>query len=59
MQRAGFFSHIYVERRALDYPATADILKHFPKVEPIIIRHYKDVFTGSIKVLAVRRHLRV
>lgn len=44
MQRAGFFSHIYVERRALDYPATADILKHFPKAEPIIIRHYKDVF---------------
>lgn len=42
--KAGYFSHIYVERQILDHPETVRILGHFPKAEVVGIHHYKDVF---------------
>ena len=41
------FSHIYVEKQALNYPNTKDILTHFNNSEIIEINHYKDVFSRS------------
>lgn len=38
------FSHIYVERQALDHPITSAILDRFKDRQIIVIRHYKDVF---------------
>lgn len=38
------FRHIYIEKRALDWPRTGQILRHFPGAEQILIDHYKDVF---------------
>lgn len=38
------FSHIYIEKEAYAYPATLQILKHFPNAVSIEINHYKDVF---------------
>lgn len=40
-----FFSHIYVERQALEYETTGLILKKFKNSEIIYIDHYKDVFS--------------
>lgn len=39
-----YFSHIYIERNALDYNITNDILLRFPGAIKIPIRHYKDIF---------------
>lgn len=41
------FSHIYIEEKALNYPNTRKILKHFPKSERVEIHHYKDVFSRN------------
>lgn len=41
------FSHIYIEKQALDYPNTKKILEHFSKAEIILINHYKDIFSRS------------
>lgn len=38
------FSHIYIEKEALAYPVTKQILSHFPGAIPIEINHYKDIF---------------
>lgn len=38
------FSHIYVERQALEYPLTKDILAKFKNSTVIYIDHYKDIF---------------
>ncbi len=42
-----YFSHIYVEKKALNHPNTEKILKYFPEAEIIEINHYKDVFSRS------------
>lgn len=60
------FSHIYVEKEALNHPNTKKILEHFNKAKIIEIDHYKDVFSrgkqkynmqkNSIKmILAVKK----
>lgn len=41
------FSHIYIEKQALDYPNTKKILEHFSDTEIILINHYKDIFSRS------------
>lgn len=41
------FSHVYVEREALAYAKTREILARFPHAKRIIIDHYKDVFCRS------------
>ena len=41
------FSHIYVEREALDYPDTKAVLDKFSSAEIVTIDHYKDVFSRS------------
>ena len=38
------FSHIYVERQAMESPQTARILEHFPSGTVVPVRHYKDLF---------------
>ncbi|QEK10969.1 radical SAM protein [Crassaminicella thermophila] len=38
------FSHIYIEKRAVNHPNTQKILSHFSKANLIEIDHYKDVF---------------
>jgi len=38
------FSHIYVERQAMESPQTARILEHFPVGTVVPVRHYKDLF---------------
>ncbi len=40
-----FFSHIYVEKEALAYPGTDEIIKRFPASKIIEISHYKDIFS--------------
>jgi spore photoproduct lyase len=42
-----WFSHIYVEEGARDYPNTRRILAHFPDAQVVEICHYKDVFCRS------------
>lgn len=42
-----YFSHIYIEKKALNQPNTKKILDYFPKAEIIEIDHYKDVFSRS------------
>lgn len=39
-----YFSHIYVEDNALNYPNTEKILSHFKSSKIININHYKDLF---------------
>jgi len=39
-----FFSHIYIEKEALNYPITETILAHYPKASIVMIDHYKDIF---------------
>ena len=39
-----FFSHVYVEKRAMDYPLTKEILSGLPKSVIVMISHYKDIF---------------
>ncbi len=38
------FSHIYVERAAFKYPASAAILQRFPKAQIVEIENYKETF---------------
>ncbi|MBR2524094.1 MAG: radical SAM protein [Clostridiales bacterium] len=42
-----FFSHVYVEKGALEYPDTSAILGRLPYAEVVCIDHYKDVFNRS------------
>ena len=44
---SSFFSHIYLESKALNHPNTKRILSHFKNSEIIEINHYKDVFSRS------------
>lgn len=39
-----FFSHIYVEDKALSYPLTISVLDKFSDSQIIKINHYKDIF---------------
>jgi len=41
------FSHIYVERGALDYPLSQIALKKFSKSKVIEVDHYKDIFNRT------------
>ena len=41
------YSHIYIEKEALEYPLAKDILSRFPKAHLIEISHYKDIFNRS------------
>lgn len=41
------FSHIYVEKSALKYELTHNILKKFPKSQVIEIDNYKEVFSNN------------
>ena len=50
------FSHIYVERRALDYPDTHTVLERFPGAQRIEIDHYKDVFNRPGQRFQVQKH---
>jgi len=45
----GFFSHVYVEKKAYDYPATSQILSKLKYAQIIEIDHYKDLFSGMRK----------
>ena len=42
-----YFSHIYIESKALNHPNTLKILSHFPSSKIIEINHYKDIFCRS------------
>lgn len=41
------FSHIYIEKKALNHLNTKKVLDYFPKAQIIEINHYKDVFSRS------------
>lgn len=41
---ADFFSHIYIEKEALEYELTEQILAMYPDAVRIHIEHYKDIF---------------
>ncbi|HKJ33569.1 MAG TPA: hypothetical protein VKA34_17165 [Balneolales bacterium] len=41
------FSHIYLEKEALNYEDTHCILNKYPKSTRIVVDHYKDVFARS------------
>ncbi|MCQ2497062.1 MAG: radical SAM protein [Lachnospiraceae bacterium] len=45
--KAGFFSHIYVEKDILEAPKTQELISRLPNSEIIEINHYKDVFCRS------------
>ena len=38
------FSHIYIERRAMDYPDSQHLLKKYPDALRVYVDDYKDVF---------------
>ena len=44
MQPLPLFSHIYIEKRAHEYPLTSAILKRFPKATEIPVSNYKEIF---------------
>lgn len=61
------FSHIYVEKEALNYDITKNILGHFKNAQVIYINHYKDMFSRAHQnvilqkrspklILAVKKH---
>lgn len=39
------FSHIYVEKRAFDYPITQYILNKFSKSKVVAIENYNEIFS--------------
>jgi spore photoproduct lyase len=41
------FSHIYIEKEALDYEITKEIIRKEPEATQILIDHHKDVFSPS------------
>ena len=41
------FSHVYVEKKALDHGDTKKILPRLPYAETILIDHYKDIFNRN------------
>ena len=41
---ADFFSHIYIEKEALEYELTEHILAMYPDAVRIPVEHYKDIF---------------
>ncbi len=41
------FTHIYVEKEAVNSTQAQEIIKHFSKAKIILIDHYKDVFNRS------------
>ena len=41
------FSHIYVEKKAMDHDETKKILARLPRAEVILIDHYKDIFNRN------------
>ena len=49
------FSHIYIERNAMDYPLAQIALSKFPKAKFVEIEHYKDIFNRSKRIFT---HLR-
>ncbi|NMM62786.1 radical SAM protein [Clostridium sp. P21] len=49
------FSHIYIEKEALNYTNTKKILQHFNKAKVIQINHYKDVFSRSHQNFVVQK----
>lgn len=50
-----FFSHIYVEEEARNYPETLSILNHFKGAVIIPIKHYKDVFCRGQQNFAMEK----
>lgn len=42
-----FFSHIYVEKNAMNYETVNNIISHFSNSKIIEINHYKDIFCRS------------
>lgn len=50
-----YFSHIYIEKQALNHENTKKILKHFSKAQIIEINHYKDVFSRSHQNFVIQK----
>lgn len=50
-----FFSHIYIEKEALEYPNTKKILNYFNQAKIIEINHYKDVFSRSHQNFVIQK----
>lgn len=50
------FSHIYVEKQALEYPLTRDILAKFKTSTVIYIDHYKDIFNRRNQDFSAQKH---
>lgn len=44
------FSHIYVEKDALEHPNTKSILNHFKSSTVVKINNYKELFAGHIRI---------
>ena len=53
---ADYFSHIYIEKEALDYPVTGQILDRFNSSVQIRINHYKDVFNRGHQDYAIQKN---
>ncbi len=52
---ADYFSHIYIEKEAYEYPVTSRILDRFRNSVRIEINHYKDVFNRGHQDYAVQK----
>ena len=52
---SGVFSHIYVEKRAKEFPRTKQILKQFPQSRVIEIDHIRMCFAGEDRTHSCRR----
>jgi spore photoproduct lyase len=50
------FSHIYLEKAALNQPLTAAVLERFPTAARIEIDRYKDVFARSRQDFFIQKH---
>ncbi|MPQ43083.1 SPL family radical SAM protein [Clostridium tarantellae] len=49
------FSHIYIEKEALNHPNAVKILEYFNRAEIIKINHYKDMFSRGNQVYSLQK----
>lgn len=50
-----YFSHIYLEPGAEDYPVAQQVLKRFPNSVRVPISHYKDVFCRTHQANSIQK----
>ncbi|NLC68901.1 MAG: radical SAM protein, partial [Clostridiaceae bacterium] len=51
-----YFSHVYIEKKAMNHSNSKKILEHFRQAEIVEINHYKDVFSRAKQDYCMQKH---